>query len=95
MQDSSSELPTTKVTIEVPGYSRERGRRMEWDSDTEIKTRLEGGGMVLIANERGLVSLARLFLTLANSEIPSGNHWHLDDLNCFEDGSVELIVEKM
>ncbi len=95
MQDDSNEVPSTNVTIDVPDYSRERGMRMEWETDTEIKTRLEDGGMVLVANESGLVSLARLFLTLANAEVSSGSHWHLDDLNCFEDGSVELIVEKM
>ena len=68
---------------------------MEWETDKEIRTQIEDGGMVLKANESGLVSLARLFLTLANAEVPSGSHWHLDDLNCFEVGSAELIVEKM
>jgi hypothetical protein len=68
---------------------------MKWESDFEIRTRIEDGGMVLVANRSGLISLARLFLTLANPEVPSGNHWHLDASNCFVDGSVELIVEKM
>jgi hypothetical protein len=84
-----------KVEIEVPDYSPESGLHMEWEDYFEIRTDLQGGATRIVANQAGLISLARLFLTLADPAVPSGNHWHLDDLNSLEEGSRELILEKM
>ena len=85
------------VQIEVPKYEG-RGLRFVWEDDFCIKTEAhhEGHDYVFIrANAPGLVSLARHFLLLAQSTVPTGFHFHLDDSNSLEDGSVELIVEKL
>ena len=83
-----------KVQIEVPDYND--ALHMEWEPDVRIETKQMGSGALWIgANRDGLISLARLLLTLADERVPDGHHWHLDDSNSLEDGSVELIVEKV
>jgi hypothetical protein len=95
MQDNSNEVPSTNVTIAVPDSSPNHGLRMKWEDGFTIQARIEDGSVVVMANEEGLISLARLFLTLANPQVPSGDHWHLDEHNSLEEKSVELIIEKM
>jgi hypothetical protein len=84
-----------ELKIAVPDYLPERSLRMEWEPGAIIETRIDDGATVIRANQEGLVSFARLFLTLANEQVPSGSHWHLDESNSLEEGSTELIVEKM
>ena len=67
---------------------------MEWEDGFIISARADGGTVVITANREGLISLARLLLTLADERVPSGHHWHLDASNALEDGSIEVIVEK-
>jgi hypothetical protein len=83
-----------KIEIDVPDYSPESGLHMEWDDYYEIRTELQDGATRIVANRAGLISLARLCLTLADPAVPSGNHWHLDAPNSLEEGSTELILEK-
>ena len=83
------------VEIDVPDYSPEHGLRMKWEPDSRIVVEVREGVTLISANRDGLVSLARLLLTLADPEVPPGNHWHLDELNSLEPGSSELIVEKL
>jgi hypothetical protein len=83
-----------KITIDVPDYAPETGLRMTWESGSVISTELQHGVLHLIANEEGLISLARLFLTLTHPDVPSGNHWHLDDSNSLEEGSFGMIIER-
>jgi hypothetical protein len=84
-----------KIEIDVTDYSAEHGPTMEWEAEHKIETYVEDGVMRIVANRDGLVSLARLLLTLAQSQVPTGSHWHLDESNSLEDGSVELIIERM
>lgn len=83
------------VTIKIPIYTPENGLKLEWEKDFFIKIQHEDGHIILSANEKGLRSLAKHFLCLANSKVPIHSHIHLDDSNSLEDGSVELIVEKI
>jgi hypothetical protein len=86
----------TKVTLEIPEYRPEEGLRMSWEDDFTIQARLEGVQTVVIqANTAGLISLARQLLTLAQNEVPSGYHIHYDESNALEDGSCEVILEKI
>jgi hypothetical protein len=80
--------------IDVPDYAPETGLRMTWEPGAIISTQIDDRMLHLIANQEGLVSLARLFLTLTHPGVPPGNHWHLDDSNGLEDGSYALIIEK-
>ncbi|MCV6638490.1 hypothetical protein [Candidatus Albibeggiatoa sp. nov. NOAA] len=67
----------------------------EWDYGFEIFVQSALNGVTISANKAGLISLARHLLSLAKDDSPVGNHFHLDDLNSLEDGSIELIVEKI
>ena len=66
---------------------------MEWKAGFTIKTRSENGAAVISANREGLLSLAAQMTALANGEI--GAHVHYDEYNSLEDGSAELIVERI
>ena len=83
-----------KVAISVPDYSPKDGLRMVWEEGSVISAEIDGGTVLITANREGLVSLARLLLTLADERVPDGNHWHLDGSNAFEDGSCEVIIKK-
>ena len=65
-----------------------------WEDDFTIKVRIEkDGAVVLSANEDGLRSLASHLLVLAEED--PGSHIHYDEGNSLEEGSAELIVEKI
>ena len=64
-----------------------------WKDGFEISVRVEGGAAVLSANREGLLSLAAQLAALAD-EAP-GSHIHYDEYNSLEDGSAELIVERV
>ena len=66
---------------------------MEWVEGFKIRTTIENGEIVISANREGLLSLARQFTELA--EGMSGDHIHYDEYNSLEEGSTELIVEKI
>ena len=67
---------------------------LHWEDDFTIKVRIEqDGAVVLSANEAGLRSLASHLLALAEEE--PGSHIHYDEGNSLEEGSAELIAEKI
>ena len=63
-----------------------------WVDGSEISARIDGEQIVISANREGLLSLAENLKTLAEEH--PGDHFHLDEYNSLEEGSVELIVEK-
>lgn len=84
-----------QVILDIPKYSSERGIEMQWESNFEIIVRNNGGEILLKANKEGLLSLAKQLLVLAQPEIPIGYHIHYDEHNSLEEGSSDLIIEKM
>ena len=66
---------------------------MEWVDDFKISVRIDGNTATISANRAGLLSLSSLLAELADE--PPGNHYHLDPLNALEDGSSELILDKL
>ena len=64
-----------------------------WEDGFAIRVRHERDAVVVSANREGLVSLARHLQTLADE--PNQSHFHLDEHNSLEDGSCELIIEKV
>ncbi len=83
-----------KTELNVPEYSPSAGFRFEWDDGFEISSTLDKDGVVIRANAAGLRSLARHLLALAQPQVPTGYHFHLDDSNSLEDESCGLIFEK-
>ena len=64
-----------------------------WEEGFQIDVRTESGAAVIRANREGLLSLANHLKALAGE--PAGSHIHLDQWNALEDGSVELILERI
>ncbi len=64
-----------------------------WEEGFQIDVRVENGAAVIRANREGLLSLANHLRALAGE--PAGSHIHLDQWNALEDGSVELILERI
>ena len=66
---------------------------LKWEDGYRIKVSCENGTAVITGNREGLLSLANHCMALAG-ELP-GSHFHLDEWNSLEDGSAELIIEKI
>ena len=67
--------------------------KIEWVDGFKISTRIEDGVTVISANKAGLLSLSKQLAALAEQE--GNDHYHLDSSNSLEDGSSELIIEKI
>ena len=79
-----------EIKINIPEY--DDAIELVWDDNYKIKTSTLYDTITIEANRDGLLSLARHLLLLAQEEVPSGSHFHLDEFNSLEDGSVELII---
>lgn len=79
----------------LPKYSSNEGLKLDWVNGFEIRSNASEGDMIIKANEEGLLSLANHLTNLAQSDVPIGTHIHLDSLNSLEDGSDNIIIEKI
>ncbi len=66
---------------------------IKWIDGFEIKAAANNREIVISANREGLLSLAEQLTALAEG-IP-GDHIHYDENNSLEEGSVELIIERV
>ena len=67
--------------------------KTEWVEGFEIHVRKDDDAVVISANKEGLLSLAKQLTALAEGE--SGDHIHYDEYNSLEEGSAEMIIEKI
>lgn len=67
--------------------------RIEWVEGYEISAVVENGEIVISANREGMLSLAKQLTAL--SEGAPGEHIHYDEHNALENGSIEMIIERM
>ena len=67
--------------------------KVEWFDGFEIKAIVENGEIVISANREGLHSLAKQLMALADG-VP-GDHIHYDEHNSLEEGSAEMIIERV
>ena len=65
----------------------------EWVDGFSIRVSAGTGEAVISANREGLLSLAKQLTALADE--PVGSHIHYDEYNSTEEGSAELIIEKI
>ena len=84
-----------KQEVEIVKYDPNKGLELDWKTGFTIEVKSEGNEVLILANEDGLFSLANHLLTLAQNEIPPGTHIHYDEYNSLENGSVDLIIEKV
>lgn len=66
---------------------------MEWMDGFTIRVSISEGTALLSANREGLLSLAKQLTALASAA--PGSHLHYDAYNSLEEGSSELIIEKI
>lgn len=66
---------------------------LRWENDPIIKVKIENGCALISANRSGLLSLAEHLTELAKQD--KGAHIHYDEYNSLEDGSDELIIERI
>lgn len=66
---------------------------IEWINNSEIRVSAEDGTILVSANREGLLSLSRQLAALAEEQ--PGSHIHYDRYNSLEDGSEELIIERI
>ena len=66
---------------------------IEWEDGFTIKVKVDDGAVAVRANKEGLLSLARQLMALADTD--AGCHIHYDEHNSLEEGSAEMIIEKI
>ena len=67
---------------------------MEWKDGFTVKVNVDNENTVVIsANKKGLLSLAKQLSALAAAE--AGCHIHYDEYNLLEEGSSPMIIEKI
>ena len=64
-----------------------------WEDGFAISVHIENGAATIAANKAGLLSLSRQLAALAQEQ--PGSHIHYDEHNALEDGSQELVIEKI
>ena len=64
-----------------------------WEDGFAISMRVENGAATITANKAGLLSLSRQLAALAQEQ--PGSHIRYDEHNALEDGSQELVIEKI
>lgn len=66
---------------------------IEWNDGFAIHVAVDNNTVVISANREGLLSLARQLTALSEAE--SGSHIHYDAYNSLEEGSAEMIIERV
>ena len=66
---------------------------VEWVNGYKIKAVTEKSEIVISANREGLLSLAKQLTALAEG-VP-GDHIHYNEYNSLEEGSAEMIIERV
>ena len=67
--------------------------KIEWVDGYEIRADIVNDKIVISANREGLLSLAEQLTALAEG-VP-GDHIHYDEYSSLEEGSTEMIIEKI
>ena len=66
---------------------------IRWVDGSEIRCDIFKNTVVISANREGLLSLA--FQLTAMADEFAGTHIHYDEFNSLEEGSVEMIIQKI
>lgn len=83
------------MKIDIPEYNKNTGLQLCWGDGYMIKVASENNKVVISANREGLISMVNHLLNLAQVDVLCGTHIHLDEYNALEDGSIDLIIEKI
>ncbi|MCR5793043.1 MAG: hypothetical protein K6G65_07725 [Lachnospiraceae bacterium] len=84
-----------KIQINVNDYDCREGLKLTWKDNYKIECNYDDGEIIILANEAGLMSLANHLVSLAQRRVPSGTHIHLDEDNSLEEGSKDIVIQKI
>lgn len=84
-----------EIKLKIPKYNARQGLQSTWEEGFEIESSIADSQIIISANQAGLISLAKQLLMLAQAEVPTGAHFHYDENNSLEEGSMELIIQKI
>ena len=83
-----------KIKIDIPNYDG-NGLDVIWETGAKYLISVNDNSVVVLANKRGLISLAKQMLYMAYNELPKGSHVHFDSFfTQSNDNDFELIIEK-
>jgi hypothetical protein len=80
--------------VDLGSYSAESGLRLTWVPGYKVRVAVTDGEVLITANQQGLLSLAQHLLTLAQADVPSGVHAHMEPGLELEEDSTALILDK-
>ena len=66
---------------------------VEWEPGFAIRVNANSSEVLISGNKEGLLSLSRQLAALA--EAAPGSHIHYDRFNSLEDGSPEMVIERI
>jgi hypothetical protein len=84
-----------KKIVAVSEFHKKTGFKFNWIKGYEVSTEINDEGINIKANKEGLESLAGILLALAGKQVPNNYHLHLDSYGSLEDGSVDLVIQKI
>lgn len=67
--------------------------KIDWVDGFKISVQSTKDEVTISANKEGLLSLAKQLTELATEE--AGSHYHLDEHNALEEGSSNIVIEKI
>jgi len=91
-KDSPCDILQVKA-LDISEFTRRIIMITEWIDGFEIRTAVNNNTIVISANREGLLSLAKHLAALADGE--PGDHVHYDEYNALEEGSAEIIIERV
>ncbi len=83
------------IKMQVPEFSSEKGMKFIWEDNFKILVKQLNNEVIIQANKEGLISLARILLSLSQNAVPINEHVHLDKTNSLEENSNDIIIEKI
>lgn len=87
------------VTVPLPTYSETGGMSPSWVDGYRLRVRVLGSAeqgyeVVIEGNAAGFESLGRHALALAQTDVPSGFHLHLEDATVLDAPSAALVLDR-
>lgn len=83
-----------KVPVDIIPFSENDCICLEYVPGADIKLITEHNSLYICSNAEGLQFLAKICLTLAQSDIPEGHHIHLDGFDFIQGNGLDLTIER-
>lgn len=84
-----------KIEFEVNDYQADSGLQVNWVDGYKILVTIRVDEVRVAGNREGLLTLAAHIATLAQTAVPAGCHLHYEADWGLEDGSADLILERI